>query len=256
MSRLFKFAAGFALVPLLALTAAAPEASARDSSDRNIGALASLVLEPRTNFEMQPDGSVRVVPGMTAVLVSLVAVAVAGCSPFSSSSSAAAPAGQPASPAASTAAAAPAVSSSPTSSSGGVQNLDATTTIFPFFNPNTVYFTIGGGTYGTPVNGIYLATISVTVVVLILLTILLRFTALGLRRPFEGEAPMTINGVHLNEYGNELVAQSAGKPFVPASVAKIVLGWPTRVQADRAARLGLTPDPDIDSIINRYIAEQ
>ena len=28
----------------------------------------------------------------------------------------------------------------------GPQNLDATTTIFPFFNPNTVYFTIGGGT--------------------------------------------------------------------------------------------------------------
>jgi hypothetical protein len=27
------------------------------------------------------------------------------------------------------------------------------------------------------------------------------------------------------------------------------------VQADRAARLGLTPDPDVDSIINRYIAE-
>lgn len=38
-------------------------------------------------------------------------------------------------------------------------------------------------------------------------------------------------------------------------VAKIVLGWPARVQADRAARLGLTPDPDVDSIINRYIAE-
>src|ERR1700757_3101171 len=73
--------------------------------------------------------SVRVVPGMTAVLVSLVAVAVAGCSPFSSSSSAAAPAGQPASPAASTAAAAPAVSSSPTSSSGGVQNLVATAAV-------------------------------------------------------------------------------------------------------------------------------
>lgn len=73
--------------------------------------------------------SVRVVPGMTAVLVSLVAVAVAGCSPFSSSSSAAAPASQSASPAASTAAAAPAVSSSPTSSSGGVQNLDATAAV-------------------------------------------------------------------------------------------------------------------------------
>jgi hypothetical protein len=38
-------------------------------------------------------------------------------------------------------------------------------------------------------------------------------------------------------------------------VAKIVLGWPARVQANRAARLGLTPDPDVDSIINRYIAE-
>src|ERR1700735_3179446 len=44
----------------------------------------------------------------------------------------------------------------------GPQNLDATATIFPFFNPNVVYFTI----FGTPINGIYLATISVTVVVL------------------------------------------------------------------------------------------
>ena len=39
-------------------------------------------------------------------------------------------------------------------------------------------------------------------------------------------------------------------------VAKIVLGWPTRVKADRAARLGLTPDPDVGSIINRYLAER
>src|SRR6201992_3961187 len=43
----------------------------------------------------------------------------------------------------------------------GPQNLDAPSTIFPFFNPNTVYFTIGSGLYGTPINGIYLATISV-----------------------------------------------------------------------------------------------
>src|ERR1700689_3020409 len=35
----------------------------------------------------------------------------------------------------------------------GPQNLDATVTILPFFNPNVVYFTIGSGTYGTPVNG-------------------------------------------------------------------------------------------------------
>ena len=38
-------------------------------------------------------------------------------------------------------------------------------------------------------------------------------------------------------------------------VAKIVLGWPTRVKADRAARLGLAPDPDVDAIIRRYIAD-
>jgi D-erythronate 2-dehydrogenase len=38
-------------------------------------------------------------------------------------------------------------------------------------------------------------------------------------------------------------------------VAKIVLGWPTRVKADRAARLGLAPDPDVEEIIRRYIAD-
>jgi D-erythronate 2-dehydrogenase len=38
-------------------------------------------------------------------------------------------------------------------------------------------------------------------------------------------------------------------------IATIVLGWPTRVQTGRAARLGLTPDPDVDSIIRRYLAE-
>jgi hypothetical protein len=73
--------------------------------------------------------AVRVVPGMTAVLVSLVALAVAGCSPFSSSNSAAAPASQPASSAASAPAAAPAATPGATSSSGGVQDLDATAAV-------------------------------------------------------------------------------------------------------------------------------
>ena len=59
----------------------------------------------------------------------------------------------------------------------GAQNLDDTATIFPFFNPNVVYFTV----LNTPINGIYLAVISVTVVVLIGLTALLRFTNLGLQ---------------------------------------------------------------------------
>jgi branched-subunit amino acid ABC-type transport system permease component len=78
----------------------------------------------------------------------------------------------------------------------GPQNLDATATIFPFFNPNVVYFTI----FGTPINGIYLATISVTVVVLILLTILLRYTALGLqmRGAVESRRLVQLDGVNAN----------------------------------------------------------
>ena len=59
----------------------------------------------------------------------------------------------------------------------GAQNLDDTATIFPFFNPNVVYFTV----LQVPINGIYLSTITVTVVVLVALTALLRFTNLGLQ---------------------------------------------------------------------------
>jgi nucleoside-diphosphate-sugar epimerase len=38
-------------------------------------------------------------------------------------------------------------------------------------------------------------------------------------------------------------------------VARIVASWPARIQADRAARLGLTPDPDFDTIISGHLAE-
>jgi nucleoside-diphosphate-sugar epimerase len=38
------------------------------------------------------------------------------------------------------------------------------------------------------------------------------------------------------------------------AIAAIVTGWPGRVHADRAARLGLTPDKDFDSIIKMYLA--
>jgi hypothetical protein len=31
--------------------------------------------------------------------------------------------------------------------------------------------------------------------------------------------------------------------------------WPARVRSDRATRLGLTPDPDMDSLIRMYLAE-
>jgi nucleoside-diphosphate-sugar epimerase len=39
-------------------------------------------------------------------------------------------------------------------------------------------------------------------------------------------------------------------------IAAIVTGWPGRVRADRAARLGLTPDPDFDTVIRMYLAER
>ncbi len=38
-------------------------------------------------------------------------------------------------------------------------------------------------------------------------------------------------------------------------IARIVANWPARVDADRAARLGLSPDPDFGSIIGMHLAE-
>ncbi len=38
-------------------------------------------------------------------------------------------------------------------------------------------------------------------------------------------------------------------------VARMVASWPARIRADRASRLGLTPDPDIDSVIRMHLAE-
>jgi branched-chain amino acid transport system permease protein len=78
----------------------------------------------------------------------------------------------------------------------GPQNLDATATILPFFDPNTVYFTL----WGTPINGVYLSTVSVTAVVLVLLTILLRFTSLGLqmRAAVESRRLVQLDGVNAN----------------------------------------------------------
>ncbi len=38
-------------------------------------------------------------------------------------------------------------------------------------------------------------------------------------------------------------------------ITAMMRGWPARVKADRAARLGLTPDPDFDSIIRLHLAE-
>ncbi len=42
---------------------------------------------------------------------------------------------------------------------------------------------------------------------------------------------------------------------IDPAVARMFATWPARVQADRAAWLGLTPDPDFDSVIRMHIAE-
>jgi hypothetical protein len=39
------------------------------------------------------------------------------------------------------------------------------------------------------------------------------------------------------------------------AVARIVSGWPARLRTDRAARLGLTPDPDFRSVVEMHLAE-
>jgi nucleoside-diphosphate-sugar epimerase len=39
------------------------------------------------------------------------------------------------------------------------------------------------------------------------------------------------------------------------AIAGIVTSWPARFRSDRAARLGLTPDPDFDSIIRMHMSE-
>jgi D-erythronate 2-dehydrogenase len=44
--------------------------------------------------------------------------------------------------------------------------------------------------------------------------------------------------------------------WVPDPVtARLVMSWPARIRADRAARLGLAPDPDFGAIIGAYLAE-
>jgi len=39
------------------------------------------------------------------------------------------------------------------------------------------------------------------------------------------------------------------------TITRMVATWPARIRTDRAARLGLTPDPDFDSVIRAYLAE-
>jgi hypothetical protein len=38
-------------------------------------------------------------------------------------------------------------------------------------------------------------------------------------------------------------------------ITRMFATWPARIRADRAARLGLTADPDFDSVIRAHLAE-
>jgi hypothetical protein len=43
--------------------------------------------------------------------------------------------------------------------------------------------------------------------------------------------------------------------WVPdAAMTRMFATWPARIRADRAARLGLVPDPEFDSVIRAYLA--
>jgi len=39
-------------------------------------------------------------------------------------------------------------------------------------------------------------------------------------------------------------------------VARMIANWPSRLTSARGERLGLTPDPDFDSIIRAHIADR
>ncbi len=39
------------------------------------------------------------------------------------------------------------------------------------------------------------------------------------------------------------------------AIARIVTSWPAAIRADRAARLGLEPDHDFDSVVAQHITE-
>ena len=63
-----------------------------------------------------------------------------------------------------------------------------------------------------------------------------------------------------NVYGKLLhedvkIREILHKELKQAAVARIVTSWPARFRTERAARLGLAPDPDFGSVITMHLAE-
>ncbi len=77
-----------------------------------------------------------------------------------------------------------------------------------------------------------------------------------------GRTPVNLPALTVTVADMAAALQRAAGPQVAAlidwapdpAVARIVTGWPARIRAQRAARLGLTPDPDFGSIIRMHLA--
>jgi branched-chain amino acid transport system permease protein len=97
----------------------------------------------------------------------------------------------------------------------GSQNLYNSPSIL--FNPDTVYFRVGS----TPINGIYLSSIIITAAVLIALTLLMRFTNLGLqmRGAVESRRLVQLDGVN----SGTVVATAWGVSSLLAGLAGVML---------------------------------
>jgi len=78
-----------------------------------------------------------------------------------------------------------------------------------------------------------------------------------------GRTAVTMPGLSLSVADMVAALERVAGPEVTAlidwtldpAIARIVTSWPARVRADRAAMLGLTPDPSFDSIIQMHLAE-
>jgi nucleoside-diphosphate-sugar epimerase len=78
-----------------------------------------------------------------------------------------------------------------------------------------------------------------------------------------GRSPVTLPALTVTVADMVAALERAAGPEVSAlidwvpdpAVARLVASWPARIRADRAERLGLTPDPDICSIIRMHQAE-
>jgi nucleoside-diphosphate-sugar epimerase len=82
-------------------------------------------------------------------------------------------------------------------------------------------------------------------------------------RAWGGRTAVTLPALTVTVAGMVTALERAAGPEATAlidwapdpAIAGIVAGWPARIRADRARRLGMTPDPDFDSIIRMHLAE-